>query len=240
MKRNYLLSGILAILLIFSIVVICCDDEKNNNGKIDGESELEDDGDTETEIGNGSDSDHQSIKIIDAQVLQFIMSEQVYIPYSGSVSEIISNGANVSGSIINGILNLTIGAPLQEHYSIFQNDELYSMFSIDPPELEFFIMLPYGIHEIFPVVEDITGNKMMLGRFRDNMIGNGAHWLIYSKGDGIITVKTEGDASDISINVKNGWNYFEIYTDKPPQNIEKPGDNYKWYIWEGKDNSAQD
>ena len=236
-----LLSGILAVMLIFSFTVLGCGNEDENG--IDDDSEL-DDGDSETDENNGPASGLQTIKITAAVVLQFNMDEKIYFPYEGSVTEITSEGGNVSGSITNGILNLTIDAPLEEHYLYFQNHEMYSMFSVEPPELEYFTMLPFGIHELFSVTEAATERKLMLGRFRDDAIGHGAHMLIYSKGDGIISITTDNDTDENSnvivtnINVKNGWNYFEVNAGNLIQNIEKPGDNYKWYIWEFSDNSG--
>ncbi|MCL2185453.1 MAG: hypothetical protein FWB86_06340 [Treponema sp.] len=240
---------ILSIATIFSMTF--CDIEKNESSCkceteicacedcICSECACEDCGSDNEGI---NDNVLKKIEIIDAVVFAFNMSEQSYPPYTGSITKIYYDDANVSGSIINGKLNLIIDAPSEKHFQIFKDSEIYKLFEI-PNDIEIYGLIingePSGIIEIFPVIEDETERKLMLGRFREDQKGNGICQLFYSTGIGQIKVYDEKNNTNKSINVKEGWNYFELADEEgslyeEPKSITIPGDNYKWYIWEYK------
>jgi len=151
--------------------------------------------------------------------------------YTGNVTSISSETIPMSGSIVNGVLNLTIAVPSPQQIQAFKTSEMYlgwlGTSIIDPPGLEVFGNSPYG-GEVFPVTEAASGNSLMLARFRDGEVGNGCHIIIYSTGTGTITMPNSS-----SFSVYEGWNFIEApvgatLPDPLPNVI--PGDNYKWYV----------
>ncbi|GHU12226.1 hypothetical protein FACS1894151_11780 [Spirochaetia bacterium] len=178
------------------------------------------------------------IEITNADVLLVQSPNPPYdfTPYTGKVNS-ISPVDFISGSIINGKLNLAINAPsaekIAEQIAILKDiPEYYS--AVTGVDFDMYLL---G-YLAFPVTDEATiDTKMVLALFRDGDVGNLAYFLIYSTASGEITLPFfEG-----LINVNEGWNFLDLDLDTDlgtytfSANIPFPiRDNYKWYIYEGE------